>query len=69
MVVNHLLPADIAWYAHHLRAYTMGIQPIAQMGIFVGKVAYPLLDSPFLRCDALLRNIQTIFNPLLFNQL
>ena len=51
MVVNHLLPADIAWYAYYFWAYTMGIQSIAQMGILMGKVAHSLSDSPFLWCD------------------
>ena len=50
-------PADIAWYAYYFRAYTMGIQSIAQMGILMGKVAHSLSDSPFLWCDALLRRL------------
>ena len=50
-----LNPADIAWYADYFRTYPMGFQPIAEMGVIMGEVAYPLFDSPFLRSYALLR--------------
>ena len=51
---NHLLPADSAGYAYHLRTDTVGVLPVAQVGRCMGEVADKVSDRPFLRCDALL---------------
>lgn len=54
---DNLLSADIARYAYHLRADTMGFLPVAQMGRSLGEVAHTLPDRAFLWGDALLRGL------------
>lgn len=57
MVGHHILPADPARNAHHIRTDTMGVLAAAQMGRSMGKVADPLPDSAFLWSHALLRGL------------
>ena len=59
---DDILPADTIRYAHDIRSDSMGILPLAKMGVIMGKVANPLSDSTFLRSHALLRNITIFYN-------
>ena len=52
---DYLLPANPAGNADDIRAYTMGFQPVAQVGRCLGEVDDTLPDRAFLRCDVVLR--------------
>lgn len=53
----HILPADPAGDADHLRTYTMGILPPAEMGKCLGQMADKVLDGTFLRGNAVFRGV------------
>ena len=52
-----VLPTDTAWYADHLRAYTVGVLAAAQMAGCLGEVDNALSDSPLLWGNALFHRI------------
>ena len=59
---NHILPANPARNAHHLRPDTMGFQPVAKVGRSLGEVADTLPDRAFLWGLLVLRNITIFYN-------
>lgn len=54
---DHLLPANPTGHVNNIRTYTMGVLAVAQMGRYMGEVAYKVSDSTFLWCNALLRRL------------
>ena len=64
---NDLLPANSFGNAHHFRTYPVGVFAPAQMGRRMGEVAHEVSDGAFLRGDALLRGIISMYNSLIIS--
>lgn len=64
---NDLLPTNPVGNADDFRTDTVGVQHPAEMGRCLGEVADTLSDGAFLRGDALLRGIISMYNSLIIS--